>query len=80
MKEENSPIEGSEPSQRLREGKIVLLTRVDLQVEKLHGVSFEILQQLVVSQADGPTRALHAMITVMREMPVYRLSFERLAS
>lgn len=64
---------------RLGEGEIVLFARVGFQVEQLHGAVFKIFQQFVIALADRAAGALHAVIAVVREVPVDRLSPERFA-
>ena len=53
----------------LKPGEILLLPKVGLQVEELNGFIFIVFEELVVSQADGPSRALIAVVAVVREVP-----------
>ena len=55
---------------------VVLLSDIVLKIEELDCVVLVILQQFVVTFADGPVRALDAAITVMREVPVDRFVSE----
>ena len=53
-------------------GKIALLADVVAKVEELDGVVFEILEELVVALADGAAGTLHAVVTVVGEVPEER--------
>ena len=63
----------------MRLGEIVLFGWVCFEVEKLGGVVFKILEQFVISQTDCAAGALHAVIAVVGEVPVYCFSVEGLA-
>ena len=49
--------------------QVLLLANVISQIKQLDGPAFKVLEQLVIAQANGPARTLHAVIAIMWKMP-----------
>ena len=50
--------------------KVALFPDVFFQIEELNRSALEVFEQFVITVADGATRTLHLMITVVQEMPI----------